>query len=185
MIDTARTRLDVLHERHAARLGDYYRENAVHLKQWEPVRPGDFTSLSSCAARARQAQLNFKHDLSVNLVAISKADKSITAICNFTNILKGPMMACNLGYSVCASHQGQGLMGEVITAALPYMFNTIGLHRIMANHLPENDRSAALLARLGFEKEGYAKAYLKINGQWRDHVLTAKINPQHTESASL
>ena len=38
-------------------------------------------------------------------------------------------------------------------------------------------RSGALLARLGFEKEGYAKDYLLIDGQWRDHVLTALTTP--------
>ena len=179
MINTARTVIDVLHESHAARLGDYYRENTQHLRPWEPIRPNDFTSLSACAARGRQAQLNFKHGLSVNLVAISKDDQRIAAICNFTNIIKGPMMACNLGYSVAADQQGTGLMREVISAALPYMFDKVGLHRIMANYLPENARSGALLARLGFEKEGYAKSYLKINGEWRDHILTAKINPAH------
>lgn len=30
---------------------------------------------------------------------------------------------------------------------------------------------------LGFEKEGYGKDYLLIDGQWSDHVLTALITP--------
>jgi ribosomal-protein-alanine N-acetyltransferase len=30
---------------------------------------------------------------------------------------------------------------------------------------------------LGFEKEGYAKSYLKIAGHWQDHILTALVNP--------
>lgn len=51
------------------------------------------------------------------------------------------------------------------------------LNRIMANYLPDNQRSAGLLARLGFAQEGLAKRYLKINGHWRDHVLTAKLSP--------
>jgi ribosomal-protein-alanine N-acetyltransferase len=38
-------------------------------------------------------------------------------------------------------------------------------------------RSERLLARLGFEREGYAKAYLKIAGQWQDMVLNSLINP--------
>jgi ribosomal-protein-alanine N-acetyltransferase len=48
----------------------------------------------------------------------------------------------------------------------------------MANYMPRNDRSGRLLGRLGFEKEGYAKRYLKIEGLWEDHVLTAKIRAQ-------
>ena len=47
------------------------------------------------------------------------------------------------------------------------------MHRIMANYMPHNMRSGNLLAKLGFEREGYARQYLQINGEWRDHVLTA------------
>lgn len=43
--------------------------------------------------------------------------------------------------------------------------------------MPANERSARLLARLGFERKGYARAYLKIAGRWEDHILTARINP--------
>ena len=58
------------------------------------------------------------------------------------------------------------------------MFDVKGLHRIQANHLPENARSAALLARLGFVREGLAKDYLFIGNAWRDHVLNALTNPR-------
>jgi hypothetical protein len=34
-----------------------------------------------------------------------------------------------------------------------------------------------LLERLGFASEGLAKDYLFIDGAWRDHVLTARLNP--------
>ena len=57
--------------------------------------------------------------------------------------------------------------------AIRYMQRTQHIHRIMANYMPHNQRSGNLLARLGFEKEGYAKDYLLIDGEWRDHVLTA------------
>lgn len=60
------------------------------------------------------------------------------------------------------------------------MQRTQHIHRIMANYMPHNKRSGALLARLGFEKEGYAKDYLLIDGQWRDHVLTALTTPLWT-----
>lgn len=50
-------------------------------------------------------------------------------------------------------------------------FTVLKLHRVMANYRPENLRSERLLARLGFEKEGLARSYLKINGSWADHVL--------------
>lgn len=64
-------------------------------------------------------------------------------------------------------------MFEALQAAIRYMQRQQNIHRIMANYMPHNQRSGALLARLGFEKEGYAKDYLLIDGRWQDHVLTA------------
>jgi ribosomal-protein-alanine N-acetyltransferase len=46
----------------------------------------------------------------------------------------------------------------------------------MANYMPHNTRSAAVLKRLGFVIEGQASDYVRINGQWRDHVLTSLVN---------
>ncbi len=65
---------------------------------------------------------------------------------------------------------------EVLESAIDYVFTEVGLHRIMAAYVPKNERSARLLMRLGFEREGYAKRYLKIAGRWEDHILTARIS---------
>ena len=37
--------------------------------------------------------------------------------------------------------------------------------------VPNNVASKRLLERLGFDEEGYAKDYLRINGRWEDHIL--------------
>lgn len=66
-------------------------------------------------------------------------------------------------------------MRESIEVAIEYMFTREGLHRIMANYTPSNIRSARLVERLGFAKEGYAEKYFSIDGKWQDHILTALI----------
>jgi ribosomal-protein-alanine N-acetyltransferase len=82
-----------------------------------------------------------------------------------------------LGYAIDAAHEGRGLMREALQATIEYVFDVLRLHRIQANYVPENRRSGALLERLGFVREGLARDYLFINGAWRDHVLTARLNP--------
>lgn len=67
-------------------------------------------------------------------------------------------------------------MTEAPAACIDFAFDARRLHRIQANDRPDNDRSARLLARLGFEREGYANDYLFIDGAWRDQVLTARLN---------
>ena len=64
-------------------------------------------------------------------------------------------------------------MHEALERSIRYVFEELTLHRIMSNYMPVNTRSAKVLERLGFEKEGYAKNYLLINDRWEDHILTA------------
>lgn len=70
-------------------------------------------------------------------------------------------------------------MYEALSEAIRFVFDELELHRIQANHLPENTRSARLLKRLGFEIEGRARNYLLIAGEWRDHVLTSLANERY------
>ena len=37
---------------------------------------------------------------------------------------------------------------------------------------------ASLLLKAGFEEEGFARAYLKIDGDWRDHRLFGLLSPE-------
>jgi ribosomal-protein-alanine N-acetyltransferase len=64
-----------------------------------------------------------------------------------------------------------------MTAALPlvleFAFDRLGLHRVEAACLPTNIPSRSLLARAGFQQEGYAREYLCIEGKWQDHLLFA------------
>lgn len=94
-----------------------------------------------------------------------------------SNIVRGSFQACHIGYKIDQQWQGKGLMSEALTAVIQYLFDDMKLHRIMANYQPDNMRSGRLLQRLGFTEEGLAKDYLFLDGQWRDHVLTALCNP--------
>ena len=70
-------------------------------------------------------------------------------------------------------------MTTVVEQGTRIMFSDYGLHRIEANYMPRNARSARVLERCGFVREGFAEAYLEINGKWEDHVLTSLTNRDH------
>ncbi|OYT91916.1 MAG: 30S ribosomal protein S5 alanine N-acetyltransferase [Burkholderiales bacterium PBB3] len=176
---TPRCVLTLLRPEHANAWLDYRIHNAAHLGPWEPARDSAEGTLEQVTARKAEMSLQaFEAGTAVQFLALDAATGVMVAACNFTNIVRGPLQACYLGYSVAEYRQGQGLGYEVVQAGMAYMFGTCGLHRIMANHMPSNTRSAALLQRLGFEREGYARQYLKIAGRWEDMVLNARINPQ-------
>ena len=176
-ITTVRTLLHLLAPENAHLVQAYHDTNRAHLEPWEPQRGADFYTGESFRGMAERSHDAFLAGTEVKFIALDRASEKMVASCSFTNIVRGPLMACNMGYSVAQTLQGQGLMHEVASASIRYMFDVQGLHRIMANHLPSNVRSERLLARLGFEREGYARAYLKIAGQWQDMVLNSLISP--------
>lgn len=96
-------------------------------------------------------------------------DNRLVGVININNIVRGSFQSASLGYYVGAQFQGEGYMQEGLQQLVAYAFNTMGLHRLEANIQPENTRSANLVARCGFVKEGYSEAFLFINGAWRDH----------------
>lgn len=175
IIKTQQFTLKLLELNKSQLLCDYYLRNKNHLKTWEPQREDSFYTLEFWQAQVQDSMDLFSNKQAVRLVTLNIAEDKVIATCNFSNIVWGCFQACHLGYSIDKDSEGQGIMFAVAQAGIEYMHKHFKLHRIMANYIPENKRSAKLLKRLGFEKEGYAKDYLKINGKWRDHVLTAKI----------
>ena len=97
----------------------------------------------------------------------------------------GAFRACLLGYHVDCGSEGKGYMTEAVSAAIRYAFDGLKLHRIMANYVPHNERSARLLERLGFVVEGRAKDYLFIHDRWQDHVLTSLTNHELGNAMAL
>ncbi len=178
-IETERTVIEILGKDDAELMLNYYVENRKHFEPWEPKRNDDYFTLSNFSRMLSENHKHAKDKSAVKLAALSLDRSEIVGVCNFTNIVFGPFQACYLGYSIAAKHQGKGLMTEILHTSIEQIFDELDLHRIMANYIPANTKSAAVLKRLGFKREGFARSYLQIAGKWQDHILTSKINPHH------
>ena len=178
VIKTERCYITLLAPQDAILMQAYYVENWRFLKPWEPTRGDEYYSLAGWQYLLSRYNETFEQGRNLNLAALNQQRTQVIAVCNFGHIIHGPMQSCSLGYSIAEKFQGQGYMYEILSSTIPIVMRKYNLHRINANHLPHNQRSANLLKRLGFEKEGYARSYIKIDGQWQDHVLNAYIAPQ-------
>ena len=154
-----------------------------HLERWSPPAASAFFTEAFWRDRLAIAVEEFHAGRAARFVLQpGAAEGPVVGTCNYTNIVRGPFLACHLGYQIARTHEGQGLMAEALRATNDFVFREMRLHRIMANYRPENERSGRLLERLGFAREGFAKDYLFIDGAWRDHVLTALVNPRFDPS---
>lgn len=177
-LETGRTTSRLPEPADAPRLLHYRVSNRDHFAPWEPKRDAGYYTLDHCRQTIADANESARLDRGYPLLVFDPGEQEILASFTLSHVVRGPFQACLLGYGIGARLQGQGLMHEALEAGLAWAFGELGLHRVMANYLPRNERSARLLERLGFEREGYARRYLQIAGQWEDHVLTAKISAQ-------
>jgi ribosomal-protein-alanine N-acetyltransferase len=156
---------------------DYFIRNRDYLTPTNPVLPPDFFTKLFWEKRLGQNISEYHNDQSARLFIEHKQIKNkFIGIVNFTQITRGPFQACSLGYSIDKEFQGQGVMFEALSSAIKYIFDEKHLHRIMANYLPENQRSGQLLNGLGFTIDGTSQDFLFINGEWRTHVLSSLTN---------
>lgn len=179
---TPRLYVELATPEHAALFAEHFARNRGHFARWEPPR-GKVESVEHSHALLADGLAEFAAGRSVRLAVLprQKGDVLIGRI-NFSQISRGVFQSCMLGYAIDHEYEGRGLMREALAASIDWMFETMKLHRVQANHLPENERSARLLTRLGFMREGLAREYLFINGAWRDHVLNARVNPRFDPS---
>jgi ribosomal-protein-alanine N-acetyltransferase len=191
-IETPRLVLTMPPPASAASLVEYFVQNRRHLERWSPPRAPGFYSISFWRWRLEDNRAEYVNDRALRLSVFERgrSDGPVVGQVSFTEIVRGPLQACMLGYSIDHRFEGRGLMQEALEHAIEFVFERLALHRVSANYMPSNHRSAALLRKLGFVIEGYARDYLYIDGAWRDHVLSSRVNPQspipgmHAQSSS-
>ncbi|MBD1845285.1 GNAT family N-acetyltransferase [Cyanobacteria bacterium FACHB-63] len=174
---TSRLIVRLLQQNDIAAIVRYYTENRAFLEPFEPLRPTNFYSREFWSQQIEKSLIEFGYDRSLRLFLFKKDDpRTVIGAVNFTNMSQGILYSCSLGYSLAEKEQGNGYMNEALQAAIQYVFNDLNLHRISANYMPHNRRSANVLKKLGFVIEGYARDYLLINGKWEDHIRSSLIN---------
>jgi ribosomal-protein-alanine N-acetyltransferase len=145
------------------------------LQPWEPVWPED--DLERGAFRRRLAAYAREIDLggAYPFFIFRTSDDALVGGVTLSNVRRGVAQMATLGYWMGQPYAGHGHMTAALRPLAAFAFDGLGLHRIEAACLPENHASHRLLLKSGFQAEGKARAYLKINGIWRDHLLFGMI----------
>jgi len=81
-----------------------------------------------------------------------------------------------IGFSLAPEHQGQGLATEAVAAVVDFAIRALGVERIIAIVMQDNDRSAALLRRLGLQAGPPGRVWFK--GEWSEELcFTLSVRP--------
>ncbi|MBO0607999.1 GNAT family N-acetyltransferase [Myceligenerans salitolerans] len=153
----------------AGPLADAYRRNRAHLEQWEPARPDDFFTE---AAQKRVVDLQLEQAAGGRgLFLVLAAGDDVVGRLNLSDIVRGAFQNGHLGYWIDAELAGRGLMTRAVVSVVEHARAGLRLHRLQAGTLPHNAASQTVLTRAGFQRFGYAPRYMRIAGEWQDHVL--------------
>lgn len=143
------------------------------LTPWEPVWPVDDLTRPAFRRRLRRQAEEIERDEAYPFFLFRESDNRLLGGLTLGQVRRGVAQAATLGYWMGAEYAGKGFMSQAVRAALAHAFTAMRLHRVEAACLPSNIASTKLLERCGFQREGYARAYLRINGAWQDHILFA------------
>jgi len=142
------------------------------LSPWEPIWPPDALSRASFRARVARYAEDWRTDQAYNFF-IFALDETLVGGIGLSNIRRGVSETASLGYWVGEPYARQRYMTSALPLVVDFAFERLGLHRLEAACLPSNIPSRSVLARTGFQQEGYAREYLRIAGKWQDHLLFA------------
>jgi ribosomal-protein-alanine N-acetyltransferase len=140
------------------------------LSPWEPSWPPDALSRANFRARVARYAEDWRTDQAYNFFIFARDETLIGGI-GLSNIRRGVSETASLGYWVGEPFARQRYMTSALPLVVDFAFERLGLHRLEAACLPSNAPSRSLLARAGFQQEGYAREYLCIAGKWQDHLL--------------
>lgn len=146
------------------------------LMPWEPLWAPDELSRASFRRRVRHYLRDLREDVGYALFIYDKVTNALVGGLTLCNVRRGVTQSCTLGYWVGAEYAQQGYMTAAVRAVAPFVFDTLELHRLEAACLPTNTASMRLLDKTGFQREGLARRYLRINGVWQDHILYALLD---------
>jgi ribosomal-protein-alanine N-acetyltransferase len=151
------------------------------LEPWEPIWPADDLTRGAFRRRLKRYAEDQRADHAYSFFIFRSAGNVLAGGVTLSNVRRGVAQQCSMGYWVGAPYARQGVMSCALRVLIPFCFDNLRLHRLEAACIPTNVASIRLLEKSGFQREGYARQYLCINGIWQDHLLYARLkdDPPH------
>lgn len=167
------TRLVTLDD--AERLASLVTASREYLAPWEPVQDEGYYTAAGQRSLLEKALATQAEGQMLPLVVLDR-DGQVCGRLNVNNIVRGAFQNGSLGYWVGEGSRGRGLASAAVAEAVEAAFGPLGLHRLEAGTLLHNTASQRVLTRNGFRPFAVAEKYVKIAGEWQDHILFQRLS---------
>ncbi|HEV2363209.1 MAG TPA: GNAT family protein [Caulobacteraceae bacterium] len=147
------------------------------LQPWEPTWPTDDLTHAAYKRRLAAYAQDIERGVAYPFLVFRHEDNVMVGGITLSNVRRGVAQMGSLGYWVGGSFARRGHTLAAVRAVSRFAFERLLLHRLEAACIPRNVASRGVLLKAGFKHEGVARAYLRINGHWEDHLLFGLISP--------
>ncbi len=113
------------------------------------------------------------------------SDNELVGVLAVNNIVRGVFQSATIGYFVAQAFNGRGIATQAVAWVCHWAFGEAELHRLEAGTLVDNVPSQRVLERNGFTRIGIAPQYLRIAGDWQDHVLFQRLATREGPARAL
>ncbi len=130
------------------------------------------------------------HDLIANMNELSvriqwgvtmKGENKVIGTIGY-HVIEKQHYRAEIGYMLGIGYWKKGLMSEAIIAVVNFGFEKIGLHSVEARIDPENELSAKILERNGFNKEGHIKENFFYNNKFTDTGIYSTLKSERANT---
>jgi ribosomal-protein-alanine N-acetyltransferase len=170
--------LQFLVDTDAVSLAEMHRRNREFFQRYTSDRPGEFYAEAYQFNRIQANLAKMERDEQYTFGIFLSGIDELIGIVELTEVERGPLQTCWMGYYVDQAHNGYGYTTEAVRLVIDYAFDVLKLHRIEAGVMPHNIGSIRVVEKAGFHNEGLSKKNVKINGKWEDHLHFAVVNPK-------
>ena len=158
--------LRVLEESDAHELHALIEANRAYLARWLPWAPGQTRDGTRAFIVHTRKQLSGNDGLQCAILDAGR----IIGIAGFHRV-DWANRATSIGYWLAEREQGRGTMTLAVRALIDWAFDGWALNRVEIRAAVENERSRAVLRRLGLREEGVLRGVERIGGCYLDHVV--------------
>jgi RimJ/RimL family protein N-acetyltransferase len=164
---TGRLRLRPMRRRDLDPLHEAVQETLVELIRWLPwANPGH--SRADTRRYIRQARLARMRGSAYEFAIFDQEGKALLGVVGLHR-LDWSRRSAGIGYWTRHSNWNRGVATEAAATLVDHAFQRLQLNRVEAHVALENRRSQKVVEKLGFHREGVARALEPLGGEFIDH----------------
>ena len=159
----------------------FHQENRFYVDNFSTTKPNDFYTIEFQQKLVVQSLIDFERDQGYTFGVLSHNSKKILAKIKTQRDLNRNHNYVTIELIIDYRFRNIEFGESILKCIIDFLFKSREIHKIYAQILTDDVYSIQLFAQNNFLHEGKLMKSYHVNGEWRDHLLYALINPGNSK----